>query len=199
MLQCAHIHINTQTAFRWTCVQYVPLHLLSRLVVLNGLLVRHLSPKRPIGITAPHLSGKCVAQGSFSDWGGGQLLNLCVELACTWIASVMPCSHDTPSSSCSGDHTTVPSRSRNIDSQVKHQATAPFKNTERFLSGTRAIKCWQNKALNCALAKNKGQNFALWSTMLVSIIPVSANMYVHYSKVPQCTHLASGNVSIMRV
>lgn len=41
--------------------------------------------------------------GSSSDWVGGQLLCLCIKLARTWIASVMPCSNDAPSSSCSGD------------------------------------------------------------------------------------------------
>lgn len=93
---------------------------------------RRSCPRRPIEITAAHLSGKCVSPGLILRPRWRPIAPFSAQSRPrTRIANATPCSSDAPSSLCSGDTSlSLSSRCSNVDSQAEHHqpTMAPFKN-----------------------------------------------------------------------
>lgn len=111
---------------------YVSSHVLSSPAAISKLPVRRSCPRRPIEITAAHLSGKCVSPGLILRPRWRPIAPFSAQSRPrTRIANATPCSSDAPSSLCSGDTSlSLSSRCSNVDSQAEHHqpTMAPFKN-----------------------------------------------------------------------
>lgn len=100
---------------------YVSSHVLSSPAAVNKLLVRRSCPRRPIEITAAHLSGKCVSSGLILRPRWRPFAPFSVQSQPrTRTANATHCSSDAPILIVLRWHIPLSSRCSNVDSQAKH-------------------------------------------------------------------------------